>query len=116
MGAKRNLIDRVGYNRIERSNGRYGRDSFEKRPAIIHLLYGCVATLGACPSGSLENASSMPNPWWTASILESFTNELRGHSTSEGTLQFTKDKPLSTALIKKMAKARIAQIENRKVR
>ena len=52
----------------------------------------------------------------TAAIIESFKDELKGYSTSKGTIQFPTDKPLPDALVKKMVKARIAQIESKKRR
>src|ERR1022692_2259691 len=45
----------------------------------------------------------------TASVIEAFKNELKGFSTSKGTIQFPTDKPLPTALVKKLVKARVAQ-------
>jgi len=47
----------------------------------------------------------------TASVIEAFKNELKAYRTSKGTIQFPVDKPLPDALLKKMVKARIAQIE-----
>ncbi len=52
----------------------------------------------------------------TASIVRDFKDELKGFSTSKGTIQFPTDKPLPAALVRKMVKARIAQIESRKHR
>ena len=52
----------------------------------------------------------------TASVIEAFRNELKGFSTSKGTIHFPTDKPLPTALIKKLVKARVAQKENKKRR
>ena len=52
----------------------------------------------------------------TAAVIEAFKNELKGFSTSKGTVHFPTDKPLPTALIKKLVKARIAQIESKKRR
>ena len=50
----------------------------------------------------------------TASVIEMFKKELKGFSTSKGTIQFPTDKPLPTALVKKLVKARVAQQENKK--
>jgi len=50
----------------------------------------------------------------TAAVIEMFKNELKGYSTSKGTIHFPTDKPLPAALVKKMVKARVAQIENKK--
>jgi uncharacterized protein YdhG (YjbR/CyaY superfamily) len=52
----------------------------------------------------------------TASVVEMFKKELKGFPTSKGTIQFPADKPLPTALIKKIVKARVAQNESRKRR
>ena len=52
----------------------------------------------------------------TASVIEEFKNELKGFSTSKGTIRFPTDKPLPTALVKKLVKARIAQNESKKRR
>ena len=52
----------------------------------------------------------------TASVVEAFKNELKGFSTSKGTIQFPTDKPLPTALIKRLVKARVAQNEGKKRR
>jgi uncharacterized protein YdhG (YjbR/CyaY superfamily) len=52
----------------------------------------------------------------TASVIEAFKNELKGFSISKGTIHFPTDKPLPTALVKKMVKLRVAQIESKKRR
>lgn len=52
----------------------------------------------------------------TASIVEAFKSELKGFSTSRGTIHFPTDKPLPIALIKKLVKARVAQVESGKGR
>ena len=43
-------------------------------------------------------------------------NELKDYQTSKGTIRFPVDKPLPAALVKKMVKARMAQIESKKSR
>jgi uncharacterized protein YdhG (YjbR/CyaY superfamily) len=52
----------------------------------------------------------------TASVIEAFKNELKGFSTSKGTIHFPTDKPLSTALVRKLVKARLAEMEGKKRR
>jgi uncharacterized protein YdhG (YjbR/CyaY superfamily) len=52
----------------------------------------------------------------TASVIEAFRDELKGFSTSKGTVHFPLDKPVPTALIKKLVKARVAQSESSKRR
>jgi uncharacterized protein YdhG (YjbR/CyaY superfamily) len=52
----------------------------------------------------------------TAAVIEAFKNELKGFSTSKGTIHFPTDKPLPAALVKKMVKLRVAQIESKKRR
>jgi uncharacterized protein YdhG (YjbR/CyaY superfamily) len=50
----------------------------------------------------------------TGAIIEKFKNELKTFSKSKGTIHFPTDKPLPTALIKKLVKARVAQAEHTK--
>jgi uncharacterized protein YdhG (YjbR/CyaY superfamily) len=52
----------------------------------------------------------------TSSVIEAFKNELKGFSTSKGTIHFPTDRPLPTALVKKLVKARVAQNESKKRR
>jgi uncharacterized protein YdhG (YjbR/CyaY superfamily) len=49
-------------------------------------------------------------------VIEAYKNELKGFSTSKGTIHFPMDKPLPTALVKKLVKARVAQNESKKRR
>ena len=51
-----------------------------------------------------------------SSVIEAFKNELKGFSTSKGTIHFPTDKPVPTPLIKKLVKARVAQNESKKRR
>ena len=46
-----------------------------------------------------------------ADIIEQFRAELSKFSLSKGTIRFPANKPPSTALIKKMVRARVAQVE-----
>lgn len=50
----------------------------------------------------------------TASVIEEFKHELKGLSTSKGTIQFPTDKPLPNALVKKLVMARVAQASAKK--
>jgi uncharacterized protein YdhG (YjbR/CyaY superfamily) len=50
----------------------------------------------------------------TASVIEKFKTELKGFTISKGTIHFPTDKPLPPTLVKKMVKARLAQVENKK--
>jgi uncharacterized protein YdhG (YjbR/CyaY superfamily) len=50
----------------------------------------------------------------TAAVIEAFKNELKGFSISKGTIHFPTDKPLPTALIKRVVKARVALNEGKK--
>jgi uncharacterized protein YdhG (YjbR/CyaY superfamily) len=45
----------------------------------------------------------------TAAVLVAFRKELKGYTTSKGTIHFPLDKPLPTTLLKKLVKARVAQ-------
>jgi uncharacterized protein YdhG (YjbR/CyaY superfamily) len=52
----------------------------------------------------------------TASVIAKFKDELKGFSTSKGTIHFPLDKPLPIALIKKIVKARVKQDQSEKRR
>ena len=52
----------------------------------------------------------------TASLVEAFKDELKGFSTSKGTIHFPTDRPLPAALVKKLVKARVAQNESKERR
>jgi uncharacterized protein YdhG (YjbR/CyaY superfamily) len=52
----------------------------------------------------------------TAAVIEAFKDDLKRFTTSKGTVQFPIDKPLPTALVQKLVKARVAQSENKKRR
>jgi uncharacterized protein YdhG (YjbR/CyaY superfamily) len=46
-----------------------------------------------------------------ASMVDEFKEELKGYKSSKGTIQFPVDKPLSTALVERIVKARVAANE-----
>ena len=50
----------------------------------------------------------------TAAIIEKFQSDLKAFPTSKGTIHFPTEKPLPTALIKKLVKARVAQNKSKK--
>ena len=50
----------------------------------------------------------------TAAVIEAFKDELKSFSISKGTIQFPTNKPLPSALVKKMVKARLAHIEKKR--
>jgi uncharacterized protein YdhG (YjbR/CyaY superfamily) len=50
----------------------------------------------------------------TAAVVERFKDELKGYSTSKGTIHFPLDKPIPVELIKKMVRARVAESESKK--
>jgi len=52
----------------------------------------------------------------TAAVIEAFNEELKGFSTSKGTIHFPLNRPLPVALIKKIVKARVAELEAKHTR
>jgi uncharacterized protein YdhG (YjbR/CyaY superfamily) len=50
----------------------------------------------------------------TASVIKALKDELQGFETSKGTIHFPVDKPLPAALVKKIVKVRLAEIEQKK--
>lgn len=52
----------------------------------------------------------------TASVIEEFRDELKEFRVSKGTIHFPLDKPLPTALIKKIVRLRVKQKENAKAK
>ena len=49
-------------------------------------------------------------------VIGQFQNELKAFDTSKGTIRFPVDKPLPAALVKKMAKARVAEKKRKNAR
>lgn len=60
-------------------------------------------------AGFADHCSLFP----TASVIQKFKTELKGYETSKGTIRFPVDKPLPAALLKKIVKARLAQVEKK---
>jgi len=77
----------------------YGMPSFRYNGGLV----GYAAFKGHC--------SFFP---MNGSLVDEFEDELKAYKTSKGTIQFPADKPLPTALVKKMVKARVAQNETKK--
>jgi len=50
----------------------------------------------------------------TGSIIEAFKHDLDGYVIAKGTIQFPLDRPVPTALIKKLIRARVAAAESGK--
>jgi uncharacterized protein YdhG (YjbR/CyaY superfamily) len=49
----------------------------------------------------------------TASVIAEFKSELKSFSTTKGTIHFPVDKPLPSALVKKLVKSRLAKNESK---
>lgn len=47
--------------------------------------------------------------FYPGSIVQQFKNELKDYDTAKGTIRFSPDQPLPSALVRKIVKARIAQ-------
>ena len=48
--------------------------------------------------------------FYPGSVIESLKDELKGYDTSKGTIRFPADKPLPSALVRKLMKLRVAKI------
>ena len=76
----------------------YGMPAFRYKGALV------------CYAAFKDHCSFFP---CQASLIDEMKDELKSYRTSKGTLQFPLDKPLPTALVKKMVKARVANNEQR---
>jgi uncharacterized protein YdhG (YjbR/CyaY superfamily) len=52
----------------------------------------------------------------SSATLKKFHSDLKGFQISKGTIRFSPDNPLPVALVKKLVKARVAQIEDDRTR
>jgi uncharacterized protein YdhG (YjbR/CyaY superfamily) len=52
----------------------------------------------------------------TGAVIEQYKGELKSYTISKGTIQFPIDKPMPATLVKKLVKARIAQVEKKERR
>ena len=66
-----------------------------------------------CYAAFSDHCSFFP---MNSSLIVEFKDDLKGFETSKGTIRFPMDKPLSTALLKKLVKARIAQNKKKQKR
>jgi len=74
----------------------YGMPTFRYKGALV--AFGAFS----------EHCSFFP---MSAALIEQFKDELKNYETAKGTIRFPLDKPLPSALLKKLVKARIAQNE-----
>jgi uncharacterized protein YdhG (YjbR/CyaY superfamily) len=52
----------------------------------------------------------------TAAVIKKFDSDLKGYTISKGTIQFPIDKPLPAALVNKIVKARVTEVQSKKSR
>ena len=50
----------------------------------------------------------------TRRVIEEFKSKLKNYRIAKGTIQFPLNKPLPSSLVKKMVRARVAQVEKKK--
>jgi uncharacterized protein YdhG (YjbR/CyaY superfamily) len=103
------------------------RDALQKIREVIHAVAPnaeeCISY--GIPAFRLNGRSLVFFGAWanhcalypgSSATLKKFRNELRDFQTSKGTLRFSPDNPLPVALVKKLVKARVAQIGDDRTR
>jgi uncharacterized protein YdhG (YjbR/CyaY superfamily) len=103
------------------------RDALQKIREVIHAVAPnaeeCISY--GIPAFRLNGRSLVFFGAWanhcalypgSSATLKKFRNELRDFQTSKGTLRFSPDNPLPVALVKKLIKARVAQIGDDRTR
>jgi uncharacterized protein YdhG (YjbR/CyaY superfamily) len=74
----------------------YGMPGYKLNGALVYF------------GGFKDHCSFFPGSY---AVLKQFENDLKEYKTSKGTIQLSLDKPVPSALIKKMVKARIKENE-----
>ncbi len=105
--------------------------SDDKRPALENLRaiikaavpgaeeclnYGVAAFRldGDCIAGFAASAKHCSYYPMSGAIIETLLDDLKGYKTSKAAIQFAPDKPLKAALVRKLLKARLAEIQSKK--
>ncbi len=131
-GAKagNSATDQAGLNAVEAYLARVpepARTTLEKVRAAIRAAVPAEATEAlsyGMPSfrykGGLVAYAAFKNHCsffpMSLAVLADMKGELAAFQTSKGTLQFPQDKPLPAALVKKIVKARVAEMDAKKAR
>lgn len=79
------------------------------------VSYGMAAFIlnGKPVAGLAAGANHCAYYPMSGSIVDALKEDLKNYETSKGTIRFPVDKPLPVSLVKKLIKARIAEIEAR---
>ncbi len=115
----RNRGSRMGRNSAPKNIDEYLARVPEPARGTLNKIRAAIRSVA--PPGATEAISyGMPafskhcSLFPGSSVIEAFQGELKSYATSKGTIQFPTDKPLPTALVKKLVRARITENERRK--